>query len=120
MRIAVGGIVHETNTYAVEALGVTGIDRFDVHRREHIMRYDGTRTFVGCMIAAARDGGHRASPTRYRPIPSARQPLCHTATGPTQEPADLRRGDAPTSPHVACLSRAWNIRSTRRHLPRST
>ena len=65
MRIAIGGIVHETNTYAVESFGMTGIDSFDVRRGDHVLRYDGTRTFTGGMIAAARNGGHEVVPVLH-------------------------------------------------------
>ena len=46
MRIETGGIVHETNTYAVESFGMTGLDKFDVRRGDAVLRYDGTRTFI--------------------------------------------------------------------------
>ena len=53
MRIAIGGIVHETNTYAVESFGMTGLDSFDVRRGDEIHRYAGTRTFVGGMFSTS-------------------------------------------------------------------
>ncbi len=65
MRVAIGGIVHETNTYAVESFGMTGIDSFDVRRGDALLRYDGTRTFVGGMIAAGRAGGHDLVPVLH-------------------------------------------------------
>jgi microcystin degradation protein MlrC len=65
MRIAIGGIVHETNTYAVESFGMTGIDDFDVRRGDHMFRYDSTRTFVGGMITAGRAGSHELVSTLH-------------------------------------------------------
>lgn len=65
MRIAIGGIVHETNTYAVESFGMTGIEQFDTRRGDEVYRYEGTRTFVGGMIDAGRDGGHELVPVLH-------------------------------------------------------
>jgi len=65
MRFAVGGIVHETNTYAVASFGMTGLDDFDVRRGDGIMRFEGTRTFVGGMLDGARDGDHEAVPVLH-------------------------------------------------------
>ena len=62
MRIAIGGILHETNTYAVESFGMTGLDNFDVRHGDAVLRYEGTRTFTGGIIAAGRDGGHDLVP----------------------------------------------------------
>lgn len=54
-RIAVGGIWHETNTFAV---GRTGIEAFRAYQfargRELPERYDGVRNEIGGMIAGAR------------------------------------------------------------------
>ena len=65
MRIAIGGIVHETNTYAVESFGMTELDAFDVRRGDAVLRYEGTRTFTGGMIAAGHDGGHDLVPVLH-------------------------------------------------------
>jgi len=65
MRIAIGGILHETNTYAVESFGMTGLDSFDVRRGDAVLRYDGTRTFTGGFIAAGRDGSHDLVPVLH-------------------------------------------------------
>jgi hypothetical protein len=65
MRIAIGGIVHETNTYAVESFGMTGLDDFDVRRGDGVLRFEGTRTFTGGMIAAGREGGHDLVPVLH-------------------------------------------------------
>ena len=65
MRIAIGGIVHETNTYADESSGLTPIDSFDVRRGVDVLRYAGTRTFVGGMLAAGEAGDHEIVPTLH-------------------------------------------------------
>ena len=62
MRIAIGGILHETNTYAVESFGMTELDAFDVRRGDGVLTYEGTRTFTGGIIDAAREGGHDLVP----------------------------------------------------------
>ncbi len=62
MRIAIGGIVHETNSYAVDSFGMTGLGSFAVRRGDRILRYTDTRTFVGGMIAAARAADHELVP----------------------------------------------------------
>jgi microcystin degradation protein MlrC len=54
MRVAIAGISHETNTYAVESTGTTGLDRFLIRRGETIVeRNRGVRTYVGGMLDAA-------------------------------------------------------------------
>lgn len=63
MRIAIGGIVHETNTYAVASLGMTSLDAFRVARGEEMLRHAGGRTFVGGMLAAGAAGEHDIVPT---------------------------------------------------------
>ncbi|MEZ5230385.1 MAG: M81 family metallopeptidase, partial [Acidimicrobiales bacterium] len=65
MRIAIGGIVHETNSYAVDSFGMTSLSSFGVRRDERILRYEGTRTFIGGMIAGARAAGHEVVPTLH-------------------------------------------------------
>ena len=65
MRIAIGGIVHETNTYAVESFGMTGLDSFDVRRGEEIRGYADTRTFVGGMLAAGEANGDELVPVLH-------------------------------------------------------
>ena len=62
MRIAIGGIVHETNTYAVESFGMTPIDSFAIMRGEDMRRASGARTFVGGMLAGGEAGGHELVP----------------------------------------------------------
>jgi microcystin degradation protein MlrC len=62
-RVGVGGIVHETNTYAVESFGLTGLDAFAQVGGEDILRvHRGTRTCIGGMIDAAADLGAELVP----------------------------------------------------------
>jgi len=65
MRIALGGIVHETNTYAVDSFGPTTLDAFTVLRGDDMFRIAGTRTFVGGMIDGGRAGSHDLVPTLH-------------------------------------------------------
>ncbi len=65
MRIALGGIVHETNTYAVQSFGMTTMDSFDVRRGEAIATYAGTRTFMGGMLFAAEANDHDVVPVLH-------------------------------------------------------
>ncbi len=62
MRIAVGGIEHETNTYATESMGTTRLDDFQQLRGDEIFDVRGTRTFVGGFLSAIDDAGHDAVP----------------------------------------------------------
>ncbi len=65
MRIAIGGILHETNTYAVESFGMTELAAFDVRRGDGVLSYGGTRTFTGGIIDAGREGGHDLVPVLH-------------------------------------------------------
>ena len=62
MRIAIGGIAHETNTYAVASFGMTPVDAFDTHRGDEIFGLAGARSFIGGMLAALEAGGHEIVP----------------------------------------------------------
>ena len=63
MRVAIAGISHETNTYAVESTGVTELDAFVVIRGQKIVeRERGVRTYVGGMLDAAEDIGAEVLP----------------------------------------------------------
>lgn len=62
MRIAVGGIEHETNTYATESMGPTSLDDFQQLRGDAIWEVSGTRTFVGGFLSAIEEAGHEAVP----------------------------------------------------------
>jgi microcystin degradation protein MlrC len=65
-RIAVGGIWHETNTFAA---GFTGLDAFRAYQHavgdEMLARYAGTNTELGGMIAAAQELELELVPTIY-------------------------------------------------------
>ena len=66
MRIALGGLSHETNTYAVGCFGLTKLADFSISREEQIAeRYARTRTFIGGMLAAAADLGAEVVPTVF-------------------------------------------------------
>jgi microcystin degradation protein MlrC len=65
-RIAVGGIWHETNTFAA---GLTGLDAFRAYQYalgdEVLSRYTGTNTELGGMITAAKELEFELVPTIY-------------------------------------------------------
>lgn len=64
MRIAIGGISHETNTYADACFGLTELDAFAIFRGDKILRAnEGTRSFVGGMLDAAQRLGAEVVPT---------------------------------------------------------
>lgn len=65
MRIAIGGIEHETNTYAVESFGVTTAADFVQRRGERLFALRGTRSYVGGMLAAADEAGHDVVPCLF-------------------------------------------------------
>lgn len=62
MRIAVGGIEHETNTYATESMGSTSLDDFQQLRGDQLFNNRGTRTFLGGFLSAIDEAGHEAVP----------------------------------------------------------
>lgn len=53
MRIAVGGLEHETNTYATDSMGLTVLADFQQLRGDQILTMAGTRTFIGGLLAGA-------------------------------------------------------------------
>ena len=65
-RIAVGGIWHETNSFAA---GRTGLDAFRAYQYalgdEVLSRYAGTNTELGGLITAAKELGFELVPTIY-------------------------------------------------------
>jgi microcystin degradation protein MlrC len=66
LRIAVGGISHETNTYAEDSLGKTDYEDFYRFHGEAIIELaEGTRTYLGGMVAAAVELGVDLIPTFY-------------------------------------------------------
>jgi microcystin degradation protein MlrC len=61
MRVAVGGIVHETNTYAVASTSLTELDEFQCWRGSEIADFfTGTGTGIGGILEACAAGGHES------------------------------------------------------------
>jgi len=66
MRVVVGGIVHETNTYAVASSGVTGEDAFAVHEGADILAvFAGTGVGIGGIIDECRRRADQLAPALY-------------------------------------------------------
>jgi microcystin degradation protein MlrC len=64
MRIAVGGISHETNTFSTIRTDLALFERRGVHSTEALLpAFTGTRTILGGFIDAARSEGFEAVPT---------------------------------------------------------
>ncbi len=63
MRIAIGGLEHETNTYATEPMGTTGRSHFQSGSGEELLNARGQRTFLGGFVDAAEAAGHEIVPT---------------------------------------------------------
>jgi microcystin degradation protein MlrC len=56
LRLAVGGLSHETNALATSILGLTTVEHFDITRGDEIIeRYAGTRTYMGGILDAAHE-----------------------------------------------------------------
>ncbi|MEM7092607.1 MAG: M81 family metallopeptidase [Actinomycetota bacterium] len=65
MRVAVGGIEHETNTYATASMGPTTLDNFATLRGDEFARTRGTRTTLGGFADAAERVGIELVPTLW-------------------------------------------------------
>jgi len=65
LRIAVGGIEHETNTFAVEMSGLTGLADFSHFVGDEVLRFTGTRTPLGGMLDEAVSLGIDVVPTYF-------------------------------------------------------
>ncbi|MEL7208388.1 MAG: M81 family metallopeptidase, partial [Actinomycetota bacterium] len=65
MRIAVGGIEHETNTYATDITGPTVLEDFIVLRGDALLRHRGKRTMLGGVLHGCDQGGHEVVPTLW-------------------------------------------------------
>lgn len=65
MRIALGGISHETNTYADSVSGPTDLDSFHVRRGDRMLKARGTATFVGGFLDACDEFGAEPVPTLW-------------------------------------------------------
>ncbi|MCC7368609.1 MAG: M81 family metallopeptidase [Chloroflexi bacterium] len=64
MRIAVGGISHETNTFSTIKTDLTLFERRGVHSAEALLpAFAGTKTIVGGFIDSARSEGFEVVPT---------------------------------------------------------
>jgi microcystin degradation protein MlrC len=63
VRIALGGIGHENNTYADSVTGPTGLDRFIVRRGDRLLRARGTETFLGGFLDGCESVGAEPVPT---------------------------------------------------------
>ena len=63
MRVAIGGIEHETNTYATTSMGPTKLGDFTTLRGEEFERVAGARTTLGGFAAAAERIGCELVPT---------------------------------------------------------
>jgi microcystin degradation protein MlrC len=63
IRVAIGGLGHETNTYAATVTGITERSSFMVARGAGILAMAGTRTYIGGMLAAAEEAGIEVVPT---------------------------------------------------------
>lgn len=64
-RLAVAGLGHETNTFANDALGTTGLDRFTTARGERILAMRGQGTCIGGFLDRATELGVEVVPTYY-------------------------------------------------------
>ena len=64
-RLAVAGLGHETNTYADEGLGTTGLDAFAVVRGDGILRMSGQNTSVAGFVDRGRELGLDVVPTYW-------------------------------------------------------
>lgn len=65
MRIALGGISHETNTYADSVTGPTDLGRFVVRRGDRMLKARGTATFVAGFLDACVELGAEPVPTLW-------------------------------------------------------
>jgi microcystin degradation protein MlrC len=65
VRIALGGISHETNTYADAVSGPTGLGHFAIRRGDRILKARGTATFVGGFLDGCDEAGAEPVPTLW-------------------------------------------------------
>ena len=65
MRVAIGGIEHETNTYATASMGPTMLGDFFVLRDDGFERMAGTRSTLGRFMDAAERVGWELVPTLW-------------------------------------------------------
>lgn len=65
VRLAIGGIEHETNTFAVDSTGMTTLDDFHHVAGDRLLSARGQRTAIGGMLDEADERGLEAVPTYY-------------------------------------------------------
>jgi microcystin degradation protein MlrC len=66
LRVAIGGVSHESNTYAVQASGMTTASWFDRYRGDEIVHHHrDTRTYIGGMHDALVELGAAIVPTFF-------------------------------------------------------
>lgn len=65
MRLVIGGLEHETNTFATESMGTTGLGAFQTLRGDELFNTRGTRTFLGGFLAAIDE-----DPDSYEVVPT--------------------------------------------------
>ena len=66
IRVAIGGIEHETNTYAAAVTGLTTYDQFALTRGPAIIRsHEKAKTQLGGHITAAKELGCEVVPTYF-------------------------------------------------------
>jgi microcystin degradation protein MlrC len=62
VRVAIAGIGHETNTYADEVTGTTGIDSFQIARGDAILKMRGANLGIGGFLEACDEPGAETVP----------------------------------------------------------
>ncbi len=65
MRIAVGGLLHETNTFSVVPTTLADFTRGSAEGTEIIQKFKGTKSAIGGYLDAARDFNFEIVPTFY-------------------------------------------------------
>lgn len=66
LRLAIGGISHETNTYAVACSGITPLKQFRIERGAEIVEnHRGVRSYIGGMLDAASEIDAEVVPTLF-------------------------------------------------------
>lgn len=66
LRVAVGGLWHETNTFAAERTGLTEFESYQLAAGQELLeRYGSTRTELGGMIATGKKLGFELQPLIY-------------------------------------------------------
>jgi microcystin degradation protein MlrC len=65
LRIALGGISHETNTYADSVTGPTGLERFVIRRGDRMLHARGTATFLAGFLDGCDEIGAEPVPTLW-------------------------------------------------------